>query len=213
MKRATILRSVAIVLSLAGGTAAAQVGGAFELTWSTVDAGGAKQSGGAFALVAASGQAEASLSTGGTYAHDGGFAPGVCGGTVTPYGSGCPGTGGFVPQLTLRGCPANGYGESIEVSGGLPGAPAFLFIGFGKAALPMGGGCTLNVFPLFPATIGPLPLIGAGPGNGAFALPVTVPTSVPSVILPVTLQAFVTDPGAPGGTGFSNSNGVELIHA
>ncbi|MFG0318665.1 MAG: hypothetical protein ACF8XB_15430, partial [Planctomycetota bacterium JB042] len=78
------------------------------------------------------------------------------------------------------------------------------------SAIPMGGGCTLNVFPLFPTPIGPFPLTPGGPGGGNLNFPVTIPASVDNLVATVTLQVFVSDPTAPGGGGFSNSNGVAL---
>lgn len=126
--------------------------------------------------------------------------PTACG---TPYGSGCAGAGEFVPQLLAVAC--DGPSLSLSIEDGLGGAKAFLFIGTSTAELPMGGGCSLLVFPAI-GPIGPLPLGGAGDGNGTTLLTVSKPV-VPS---PVTLhvQAFVDDAG--GAMPFSNSNGLSL---
>ncbi len=210
----TTLGSAALVALVSGAlvpVAAAQSGGGFELTWSTADAGGRAHAGGTFSLVGTAGQADTGGASGGVLAHDAGFAPGVCGGTIQSYGTGCAGTGGFVPSLSMRGCPATGYDLAVDIQGGLGPSTAFLFLGFGQAALPMGGGCTLNVFPLFPGTVGPLPLIGGGPGTGTFTLAATIPYDVPALVLPLTVQAFVSDPTGPSGGGFSNTNGVQLV--
>jgi len=203
------LAAVAVISAITP-DAAGQSGGGFELTWSTSDAGGATSVGGALSLVSTPGQPDAGSSSGASFAHDGGFSPGVCGGTIETYGTGCSGTGGFVPQFAMGGCPSTGYDVTLDISQGLGGSQAFLFIGLGPASLAMGGGCTLNVSPLVGAPIGPFPLFGAGPGNGAISVPITVPNSVPAFVFPVTLQVFVADPTAPSGVGFSNSNGVQL---
>ncbi len=209
MKASFLAPALSFLLS---STAFAQSGGGFELTWHTVEGGGRTfAAAGGFSLGASVGQADAADGlAGGAAESDTGFWPGVCGGHVSNYGAGCPGTGGFVPKFTLQGCPANGYDVVLDVGGGNGGALVFLFLGLGPAALPMGGGCTLNVFPLFPTPIGPFPLSAGGPGAGAIQFPVLVPTTVTADVGTVYLQAFVSDPGAPGGTGFSNSEGVAV---
>lgn len=123
-----------------------------------------------------------------------------------PYGSGCAGSGGFVPELSLHDCAIPGSSVTLEIAPALGGAQAFLFFGTNAAAIPLGFGCTLNASPLLPLALGPLPLAGAGPGNGALALPATVPPSAP---LTLRMQAFVADPGVP--SGYCTTNGVELV--
>lgn len=123
------------------------------------------------------------------------------------YGSGCPGTGGFVPQVSVSGCPTAAAVIAVEVENGLGGSMALLLLGTQQAALPIGAGCTLNVAPLFPFTVGPLPLGGSGGGQGVFVLPAVIPAGVPSGA--ITIQAIVGDPVSP--LGFSMSNGVQLI--
>ncbi|MFG0317221.1 MAG: hypothetical protein ACF8XB_08115 [Planctomycetota bacterium JB042] len=130
-------------------------------------------------------------------------APTACGGS---YGVGCPGTGGFVPTMLALGC--GGSTLSLTIDGGLGGAASFLLLGTSAAELPMGGSCSLLVFPPI-GPIGPLPLGGAGAGNGTTTLIVPMPT----VSAPVTVhvQAFVTDTG--GGMPFSNTAGLALQFA
>lgn len=190
--------------------AAAQSGGGFDLTWNATAAGGVTAAtGGGFRLAASSDVEEGAALAGGSFHLDGGFWPGVCGSFIQSYGAGCAGSGGIVPQFSMRGCDASGYDVVLEVQQGLGGGQAFLFLGLGQAALPMGGGCLLNVFPLLPGPIGPLPLTPGGPGGGSLTLPVTVPP-ITAVVATITHQVFVSDPGAPSGTGFSNTNGVAV---
>jgi len=67
----------ACLLLLAGATVVAQTGGGYDLTWSTVDGGGATWStGGGYALGGTAGQPDAGLLTGGSYTLAGGFWPG-----------------------------------------------------------------------------------------------------------------------------------------
>lgn len=59
---------------LMAGIALAQSGGGYDLSWSTVDGGGATFStGGTYALGGTAGQPDAGLLSGGTYALQGGF--------------------------------------------------------------------------------------------------------------------------------------------
>ncbi len=124
----------------------------------------------------------------------------------TSYGSGCAGSGGFVPTLAVIGSAAPGAQVSLVVDGGLGGAPAFVFVGATTAALPLGAGCTLNVAPVPPVILGPFPLTGVGPGNGALQFFATIPVSAP--VVTVTTQAFVGDAGNP--LGFCATRGVSI---
>ena len=122
------------------------------------------------------------------------------------YGSGCAGSGGFTPVLSLAGCAEPGEPVAIGLTKGLGGAGALLLFGSGAAALPLPNGCTLLTSPLLPVVLGPLPLSGAGPGNGFLVLSGTVPLGTGAVT--IYLQGFVLDPGSPGG--YAASNGVVL---
>jgi hypothetical protein len=63
-----------IALTLGHATTSAQTGGAYELTWSSIDGGGAMFSiGGAYSLGGMIGQADAGAMSGGSYALAGGF--------------------------------------------------------------------------------------------------------------------------------------------
>lgn len=129
----------------------------------------------------------------------------ICPATITSFGTGCPGSGGFVPALAMSGCPSPGDSVTLSISKGLGGANAILFFGIVPLALPLGGGCQLHPQPLLPITL-TLPLSGSGAGTGAISVPATIPAgSSPGQIV---VQAFVPDPGAP--LKFSNTNALIL---
>ena len=139
------------------------------------------------------------ISSGMTRVHSG-----VPCGEVTPYQSGCAGSAGFTPELDLTGCSKAGQGVALEMTQGLGGSTAFLFLGTSPASIPLNGGCSLLVVPL-PLTAA-FPLSSGGPGAGGASIPITIPPATPS--LTVYLQAFVVDGGVP--QGFSNSAGLEV---
>ena len=131
------------------------------------------------------------------------------GGSTLAYGAGCAGSGGFVPSLTVDGCPIVGNTLQFTVSNGLGGSTAIFLLGVGQANVPVGGGCSLLINTVFPATFS-VPLGGAGNGGGSvtFFSPV-LPASAAGAT--VNLQAFVVDAGNPiGGAG---TNGLEINFA
>jgi len=129
-------------------------------------------------------------------------------GSISSYGSGCQGSGGFVPSLDLVECALPGSSVRIDVAGGLGGAPSFLFVGSGQTSVPVGGGCRFLLLPPF-SLIGPIPLAGAGPGNGSISIDTTVPPTAP-LGSSGTLQLFVSDLGG-NPIGYAGSNGVEIV--
>lgn len=69
-----------LVIAIVSPRAAAQSGGGYDLTWSTIDGGGATFStGGAYALGGTIGQADAGSLSGGAYTLNGGFWSGASG--------------------------------------------------------------------------------------------------------------------------------------
>lgn len=77
MKRIAFTRGVMLGIVLAG-TAEAQQAGVYDLSWSTVDQGGARASGGVYTLDGTVGQADATLpASAGVYTMSGGYWPGV----------------------------------------------------------------------------------------------------------------------------------------
>lgn len=127
--------------------------------------------------------------------------------SVYDYDTGCAGTGGFTPDLDVTSAlpPSAGNAFDLSVSGGLGGSTALLFIGFGKAKLPLGGGCFLNLATIIPSPV-TLPLGGAGAGDGSILLPATMPAGTTGLIF--GLQTFVIDAGVP--MGFSASPGLQV---
>lgn len=105
---------------------------------------------------------------------------------VVPYGSGCPGTGSFVPRLTSTGaCNLGSTNFQLEVDRALPNALGGFLLGFSRStfvggALPYawGGGCEQltsgeSVVGVYSA--------GTGPGGGTATLPMLIP-NWPSLI-------------------------------
>lgn len=132
-----------------------------------------------------------------------------CDSQATPYGVGCAGSGGFIPQLGLRGCPSTGNAVTLEITGGLGGATALVLFGTSMGSTAMGGGCTLLVSPVLPL-VGVLPLSAAGPGGGAIAVDAVIPTGVATPAT-LTMQVIVVDAGVPAG--HANSNGLLVVIA
>ena len=83
MKRSLILLMMSAwvlgaMLVLGQQTASAQTGGGYDLTWNSIDGGGATFStGGGYSLGGTIGQADAGAASGGEYAFSGGFWAGV----------------------------------------------------------------------------------------------------------------------------------------
>ncbi len=90
MKRAIILSPIVLALLIVS-VAAAQSGGGYDLSWSTIDGGGGSSSGGGYTLAGTIGQSDAGALSGGGYTLSGGFWPGAM-----------PGYKLFLP-LVLRG--------------------------------------------------------------------------------------------------------------
>lgn len=124
------------------------------------------------------------------------------------FGVGCPGSGGFVPrlddQLTYDGCNADGASISYLISKGLGGSSAVLMLSAQSVSIPLIASCTLLVAPSLSMITLPLP--GIGPGNGSISLNASIPVGFPSIS--IYFQAFIADPGAPGG--YCVSNGLRL---
>lgn len=123
------------------------------------------------------------------------------GGTIRKYGTGCAGSTGSAPELSVLGCATPGGSVTLAITDGLPNSTALVFLGAVEVALPIGGtGCTLLVNTP-PLVIG-VPLDGAG----SLTAPTVIPANTPSVS--AFVQVFNADAGAPAG--FTTSNGVEI---
>ncbi len=139
-----------------------------------------------------------------------GFLPnlGCPGSSIFAYGTGCAGSGGFVPVLTLSCCASPGQPVTLSLEKGVGGANALLLFGLAPAsvALPGKPGCSLLVAPLLPLVLN-LPLSGVGPGNGSFSYATTIPAGAP--VATFAMQAFVLDAGASHG--YATSAGL-VVH-
>jgi hypothetical protein len=71
--RFKVILSVLLLLRISTASVAAQSGGGYDLSWSTVDGGGGASSGGGFRLRSTAGQPDAGEMDGGSYRVDGGF--------------------------------------------------------------------------------------------------------------------------------------------
>jgi len=134
----------------------------------------------------------------------------TCGGSWNLYGSGCAGSGGYVPSLRLNGCPTPGGSFGWQVRDTLGGASGYVVVTTnGPAALPYAG-CKLLISPvgmkLFPFTADGIP--GAH-GAGLARVPLSLPGTPGLFGLKVNCQAAVIDPGAAHTYAFSE--GLELI--
>ncbi len=115
-----------IVLSAGGAAALASVGGGFDLSWRTIDAGGGTSTDGDLQLSGTIGQPDAGVMSGGTFTLTGGFwvfgtaappCPWDCGGD----NDGNVGIGDFLVLLALWGGPG-----SCDFDGGGVGINDFL---------------------------------------------------------------------------------------
>ena len=133
---------------------------------------------------------------------------GRCLGSVTPYGSGTTGSGGFEPLLDATGCPAPTGALTITIEEGLGGAPGLLFIGTSAASLPWAGGNLLVAPPFISIS---LALSGAAglPGAGSRALYSALQDSTPAPVT-IYLQAIFLDPAATAGLALTRGLEVEI---
>lgn len=130
-----------------------------------------------------------------------------CGSTAQVFGSGCPGSGGFVPVLTFTGCPDVGQPVTLGIKKGKGGAAAIILLGASTANLPIGFGCSLLVFPVVPSPI-TVTLAGGGNGNGSTSIATAYPPA--AALVSFALQSFVIDAGSP--LGYAASNGIIVLH-
>ena len=68
-----VLALVGLALAMNGATAVAQSGGAYDLTWNSVDGGGGTVMGGTYTLDGTIGQSDAGSLSGGNYTLNGGY--------------------------------------------------------------------------------------------------------------------------------------------
>lgn len=116
------------------------------------------------------------------------------------YGTGAPGSGGFVPTLTTSGDPLIG-GPPFALDGAdlLGGGSGVVLVGFGRAQLPLKS-IELLVDLAPPAFL--LPITASGTpgvaGAGTFTIADSMPDDPALVGTEVDTQVVMFDPGAPG---------------
>jgi len=121
-----------------------------------------------------------------------------------PIGSGCPGSGGVIPQLSVMGTPAIGNpGYGVQVTRAWPNSIALLLIGLGQTEVPLGGGCSLYVVPLLLLS---LPTNGAG----VAILPIPLPPEPGLIGVQSFAQSAVADPGGAF-AGYSITAGLKVV--
>jgi len=118
-----------------------------------------------------------------------------------PYGLGCVGSNGEIPDLTLSGDPRRSGQITIELRQGPAGATAWLFVGNATGFTLGPSGCNILVAGLFP---GAGSMLLDGSGNVQVVLPIP-PGAAPATY---TLQAFVPDAGVPAQ--YAGTNGVSF---
>lgn len=105
------------------------------------------------------------------------------------YGSGCPGTGGMVPNLVLTNDVKGGGTATFAAANGLASAPAAFVIGANQLSVSLPFGCTLlnDAVVAVPTTLS---------NYGRAKISGTFPAGVAGVVYG---QLFVVDAGAPFG--------------
>ena len=133
---------------------------------------------------------------------------------TSPFGAGCPGSGGSVPKLAaFGGSPNTGNaGFGFAVSKGPGGSLAFPFLG--TTAVPAGipiAGCTLHIGGTI-LQFGPAILLGGAPGapGGGYAMRGAPIPALPALVgLTLYFQFTVFDNGSSNGL-FTFSNALAL---
>jgi hypothetical protein len=138
------------------------------------------------------------------------------GASITPVGSGCPGTGSISPVLSTNALPSIGnIFFHVDVSQGLASANSLLYVsvGMGPVPVPIGGGCNIyldvtSVLNLISIGLNPLGNIFLdGTGGGVFSVP--IPNDQNLAGIHAGFQAIVFDPGSPNG--FTLTNALEGV--
>lgn len=128
--------------------------------------------------------------------------------TVSFYGLGCAGGGGYVPSLTAGGCATPNGNVNLKLSNAAPQSMALITIGLFQSNVSLAGGCSLLTAPVFvflPVSTGGTTGVA---GSGGVSLPSLIPSDAP-VGTAVKLQAIVADSANPWG--YSTSNGLSIL--
>jgi len=123
-------------------------------------------------------------------------------GAFVSIGTGLAGGTG-VPLATGSGLPCVGNTVSVDLSGALPNANAWLALGIGQLNAPFKGGVLIPDI-----TFGGAFLPSPTDGSGTTSLPSTWPVGVTPGV-PLDFQFWIQDPA--GVAGFAATNGLEMI--
>ncbi len=130
-------------------------------------------------------------------------------GTMTLYGAGTPGSGGFVPRLRGILTPDLGTMCAFEIDSALGGAGGYLIGGLAAGNQPKWGG-TLLVSLSVHFDLYPIAHAGSGAGNGTLFVEIEIPADDPALAgLATYWQDLVFDKGAP--KKIAMSNGLEMV--
>ncbi|MFH0946681.1 MAG: hypothetical protein V2A76_15915 [Planctomycetota bacterium] len=118
-------------------------------------------------------------------------------GAVAAFGSACPGNGGFLPVLSVDGCPQVGLPLTVEVSDCEGGAPWFMLFSSTTGSIPLPGGCTLDLAAGYVVQyLGLLPGAGAGGGSSTFiATPVVANNVYAQCVIQDSTAGLITTNG------------------
>lgn len=119
-----------------------------------------------------------------------------CGQTVA-LGASCPTSVPSSPQLAVDGCFVGGGIVSLEITSGVPGGVALVFLGFPSAPIPLPGGCALLLSPL------PTPIVLPLDASGGIWIGTSLP--IGTGLIPFAMQALMADAGLPSGLAGTNS--------
>ncbi len=126
---------------------------------------------------------------------------------ISLYGNGCAGAGGYVPSLTMDGCPSPGQTIHTYIANGAPQTLALVLVGVFEVDFPAAGSCSLLITP----TILTVPLMLNGtpgvPGSGSLALSSVLAPPIQSGTT-LKAQAFIAD--ATNSWGYSSTNALSV---
>lgn len=109
---------------------------------------------------------------------------------IVVAGTGCPGTGSFVPQISSTGQSKIGsFNYMVLLANALGGAPGAFLLG-NPMVLPIGGGCNVYNDLLISQS---LIVGGNGPGNGTASFPLFVPNNPALATLVLDAQWAILD--------------------
>ena len=114
---------------------------------------------------------------------------------IVSHGTGCPGSGSFVPEIASTGQSTVGsFNYAVTLAKALGGSAAVFALG-DTALFDLGGGC--KVYNSLLVTIGTT-TSGLGAGNGTAAIPLIIPNNPGLLTAVVSTQFGILDPAGPG---------------